>query len=569
MIKKYIKKITIIALSLFCFTNTSYASSGFSVIYGNTGNENSSNDGPPHNTILLDTNEENTTYSCYFEYSLSRGNSVTIYGYNQDNDEIIEGVVKPNRPIPSGTSIGLNITETVGVKWGVDKVTLTKIETTEGYSRYKCHPEVDCPIRPGGAELMSNGVTPTRLIIDGKCYSSYYNYYSYKINDTCIYDPVSPKTNEYPITSGTKYNECIQKAEEYVKGKAKGYLGHSYNINLLDGNNGLLLQNSKDLISIKNKISGSEQQCTIPDNTPNTYKSNKQEIKCDYTYLVKNVCMNKITSKVTYRKDNCTSNEIKVPNDIKNGVEHWHYFIPLDTNTNGDGFSISMVYTSQSGIRSKEYCETMINNNSNYTEFIKDANYCQLTGNIYNDKLIVSGAKKTCSGTNKAIEGCYLGTDISIPVVQQFYGEEKKSGYTSLKGYGMYFRQIDINNPFPTDLANSIYWNGLYDKSQNQIKLKVATDSKPKTIKLETGFNNPTYVAKITNEAVNKIKVFNSKHSYTSWTGINESDTEGGMNANGKSNFVRKSGIITTKQSSFYKLGCGPTNANWVGCGNS
>lgn len=555
MIKKSIKKIIIITLSLFFFKNTCYASSGFSVNYGNEGEAGTPSNEPPSGTISLPTNEENTEYQCYYEYNISRANAVTIYGYNQKNDEIINDDIKPEMPIPSGTSIGLNITERVGIKWGIDKITLKKVKTTPGFTKWEC--QVCRIINDCYALQVSYKATPVYEVIDPGCRSHTRcttGLYDEWKNSTCRRVNYSSTTETTTIPVGDPmYNQCREEAANAVKKTVESYLGPSYKINLRDGNDGKLLNNNNenDVISITKKNSNGG-QCILPDPQQQSYYlSGKQEIQCDYTYLINNVCMDKITSKVTYRGETkCKNNEITVPNETIGNVTHWHYFIPLDTTTNTDnGFSISMVYSSQSGKKEKIFCEKLINYNSNYYEFIKDASYHPLPTNKADAIKIVKGENQTYEGTLES--GCYLGTDISIPVVQQFYGEEKKSGYTSLKGYGMYFRQIDINNPFPSGIDNSLYWYG-FDVT-----------------KLKTSFDKPTYVAIINNNAVNKIKDFNNKYSYTDWIGNTSSDANGGMNANGKSNFVRKSGIITTKQSSFYKLGCGPTNANWVGCGNS
>ena len=49
----------------------------------------------------------------------------------------------------------------------------------------------------------------------------------------------------------------------------------------------------------------------------------------------------------------------------------------------------------------------------------------------------------------------------------------------------------------------------------------------------------------------------NKNNSYISWEN---------MNANGTSQFINDNYVTRIGKQSFYKLGCGPANANWKEC---
>ena len=163
----------------------------------------------------------------------------------------------------------------------------------------------------------------------------------------------------------------------------------------------------------------------------------------------------------------------------------------------------------------------------------------------------------------KEENGCFIAIVLDFDIVQKFYGETSNSN--RLKGYGMYFRQIDINNPFPNGLKSSTYWNGLYNESTKKVKTR-GTE-----VKLQTSFENPTYVADLSSGTnIAKVRQLNKDSPYTNW--ISDYQKTYGMNAKGMSYFIDKnsgnSEIFTRKaaSSSYYKLGCGPSNKDWEEC---
>lgn len=572
---KSIKFIICFAIISFLSLKTTYAYS-FGVPYVSTGDTSSSSakeykDGKQTN--FRTTSEY--TYNCTFQYKVNVSRKITINIYNSKGTWLNQTKLMPDDSVkfPAGTAIGLDIFEESWLSWEIKDIQVTRSgyecysqkqrRNKHFYSKYSCTGKVwyysewnnySTPelIKTVSEEKKCN--TENSAPWNGECLTATWNTAKNKaIRQYRTHYYINPVTNE---KTDEYKSECERIAYAKVAEEIEKKKYSSYTVEYYDPNDIKKAKAGTTSATIK----GEKDQCKniVVD------KLNTSNIEfCKFNYNLEKTCIDRITGNITYNQNCDTNKEMAVK---PTGNAKTVYFSPINSKST-DEFRLLLNTWQSNQILTKVQCDYIKKNNkTSWENLIVGPNDEMLTEENYN--IIVKEPKKASD------TACKIKTSIVFPIEQKFYGEEKKSEYTSLKGYGMYFRQIDINNPFPTDSVNSIYWNGLYDKNQNRIKLKVATDSKPKTIKLETGFNNPTYVAKITNEAVTKIKVFNSKHSYTSWTGINKSDTEGGMNVNGQSYFVRygsTKSIFTTKAptDSFYKLGCGPANANWNGCGNS
>ena len=190
--------------------------------------------------------------------------------------------------------------------------------------------------------------------------------------------------------------------------------------------------------------------------------------------------------------------------------------------------------------------------NNDYTYYIRRTNGDSFVGDydIVNNPDASSSDKTDIASDN----GCILSTKISFDVEQKFY-RETTSEYRTLKGYGMYFRQIDINNPFPNGLTNSVYWGDIYNTRRNA----VVVNNQTTTLSASYSSDNITYVAE--NISRSDIEEYNSDEPYTSWQG---------MKVEGISTFITDASFITRKHTgSYYKLGCGPSNQTWEGCNNS
>ena len=146
----------------------------------------------------------------------------------------------------------------------------------------------------------------------------------------------------------------------------------------------------------------------------------------------------------------------------------------------------------------------------------------------------------------KRDHGCRMGLYIAFRIKQEMYNDK-------LTGYNYYYRPIDYSEPFPNGLSTDSFWNGVYDIKSNKITVK----NSKKEIDLDDSFAKVTYETN-SNYKVNTIRSYNSNIKYTDWSK---------MNANGTSSFISGNYGISRKEcQSFYRLGCGPANANWTQC---
>lgn len=276
--------------------------------------------------------------------------------------------------------------------------------------------------------------------------------------------------------------------------------------------------------------------------------------QCTFSYNLGKTCMNMITAEVRYINSNsgemCDTSKGEIQITNKSSNIKTNYFIPLDTK-NSDKFKLLLDTGRSSEPLNKDQCSYIRNNYEDWQNLIvRDP--VENTPVFYNDFTKVGDKYKY----NK--DHCYLKTSIIFPVEQKFYGQTEE--YTALEGYGMYFRQIDISNPFPNGLKDNYYWNSkIYNKDNKKIN---------NSIVLSTSFSNPTYTATLTKKNIDTIRQFNDNNTYTKWQ--SDYGKANGMNLNGSSNFIRTNGdIFTTQQSSgkdYYKIGCGPANEGVNGC---
>lgn len=477
-----------------------YAYAGINVptFGGSTGGNNET----PSYSIEL-SSDSNAKYTCDFTPSFGGNHDTKIYGYNPKDESIINGNVTPKENTLAGTAIGIKIEETTFITWSIDKITVYKITTTTIPKNCKKKVPNNC-----NGMVQYNSIIRFKLpflVITNPC-SPAYNYVPCTEGTSgCSCTGGGTETNTTEITSGAKYAECKTKAEEYVKGLI-GTPGPSYNVKIMDSND---INATGNLTSLT--TSGG---CGVGSNS----------ITCRYSYGIETVCLNVKTSEVRYlNKGTCSNDEIEVKND--NG--HWHYFTPLNSKSNSE-FSIIMANRSESGLQKKNFCQSLIEHNNNYLDFIRDKNHKKLTGNKNQDKLIVEA-------------GCYLGVEINIPISQEFYHEDDDYKF---KGFNFYYKPIDINDPFPNGVNQNSIW---YEWSRSNNKKPDLTKS----------YSNATYVANYIN--VNEVRNYTKNNPYTSWDN---------MYLNGVSQFIEKENIVTrlVDKNSFYKLGCGPSNSDWSEC---
>lgn len=510
-------KIIITLLAIISFIKPCYAYE-FSVPTVSTGASSSGEDDKDKPQTGTETwfGSGGYQYTCTYNYNITASYKLTLNGYNQ-NDELIIGSnsIIPTETIKAGTAIGISINEYKQINWKVSSVSV--VRSTPDKNKYYCTKTEVIKVPCAETSSIFGFKLPLlKIQKPGNCTrvvkkTGYF--YSPQAGWSCSKVGVEKGQEEVVPSTDGQYTKCQNKAIEKAKSKAKEYGNSpSYTVKIKNSN-------------YINPTNGEQEIVKELTGTGGCYESGNSII-CNYKYEPTSVCMNLKTSKVTYRdSNNCTEDEIKVKS-----TNHWHYFVPLDAKSN-DEFYLSMVNNSQSNLQSAAFCQAAIDYNSNYVELIKDKKYKKLTGDKAKDKSLVS-------------EGCYLGTDIEIPINQKFYNEETNGDQLTFKGYSFYYRPIDINNPFPNGVSTDSYWSD-WNKQQK------------KTPDLTKSFDNITYVA--TNINADSVRAYTKENPYTSWSN---------MNINGTSKFINSSQIVKryVNSDSFYKLGCGPSNKDWEEC---
>lgn len=284
-------------------------------------------------------------------------------------------------------------------------------------------------------------------------------------------------------------------------------------------------------------------------------KTSYQRIK----YNPQKTCINVKTGNVNYIKfdENCNeNNEITVKNFTNaEGERIGMYFIPLNTK------SVStyryFMDSNNSGKQSPELCENFLNKygaDGRWRILLKDQD-----GQPFPTNISVETAREYVKN------GCYYAVTVNFNINQEFYNENNSN---MIEGYGVYFRPIDINNPFPNGLSSNSLWNGFYNATSK--KVENVKDAIGNNIDLKKSFNSNelNYKIYLTNKKIKNIKKFNaseeeSKGIYTSWEAMRKNGTSSFITT-GRFDILNR--ITKNNKYNFYKLGCGPLNANWEEC---
>ena len=565
----------------------------FSQLGGSSGGSGTgTGERPKQNSDYRPSSNDSRLYRCSYYNNITRNRQITTNAYDINKTSLIPNSfeIPNNIELLSGTWIGINVSEYKYVRWN-----FTDFEYKEIKKEYTCYYS-----KPGTTTISyddkciiktkdcPSGYRDTNEDCDVRrrkrtCRKTIYTqtpggsttrkvktaYYSSNVNCPYVagynFDRHDSGTEiEENSTNYTQNEACKHKAIKNDISAALNYLKYA-SVNLIYTSTNKASEigtsNGQSIINEYKRVEGETKTKIqeINDNMPSSGIS-----YATYEIGPSKVCIDTITGNVYYNT-NCDNKKKEIPNEtlyedsIKDYLNFWHYFIPLDIKTQ-TSFSIKL--TDKNGeILTKEQCEYVMQNYSNYKDIIQPV--IKNTGEVYGtyigdyrygniDKNLLKTSKLSCS----------FATAINFGknIVQRFYGEEKKSRYTSLKGYNVYFRQIDIKNPFPNNIASTSIWNGIYNISNN----KVNTGNGQ--IKL-SDFDDITYRTEVSNQNADKIRTFNNSTPYTKWT--KDFGKQNGMNSDGTSNFVRNNGTIFTKissKNSFYNLGCGPANKDWSGC---
>lgn len=497
-------KIILLLVALLSFQNRVYANTwGFNVPSTGPGGDTSGNSEPT--PIQLGSDAAGNSYSCHYNISLGVSNDITTNVYDRDGTLLNPHELTPKVETAAGTALDMEIYEEKVVTWDVTKVEVKKTSAVTYNCRSIAQVCTGCQ-----STLSIKGLRP--IINTCKC--------DYRRLFGVSYCPMGYKVTsenggvETTETSGEYYNQCKQKAEDMAKKAAISAMFPSYVIKLQNPNN----INQTNTVDIRSNSCGS---------------NGAKYSKCTYVYSANKTCINVKTAEVRYIIDNssCTNDEFEL-NRVGNKFK---YFIPLNAKST-DNFFLSVSSAGSNSIQNGAACKYVINNYSNYSDLIITADGKQFSGNKNKD-------------LTTAEKGCYLSSVVGIPVKQSFYNEEKNK----IRGYGSFYRPIDINNPFPNGISNDSYWNNIIN---NNVVSVTDKSNKTKTYDLSKSFNELTY--SIYNINASAIRDYNhqERNFYTSWED---------MKKDGTSTFIDNF-VTRNKNNDYYKLGCGPANSNWEGC---
>lgn len=474
--------------------------------------------------------EENTTYTCKFSYKFDYDHDSEIDVFNKKNESIVyeeDDEIKFSEEILAGTSVGMQIHETKTISWDVYEAVVTATKTTtkpECTGGWKCTKWITpnfCPIQM--ASIFGLKIPFLKIVtqcppeeINCTCGSS-------GCTSTCKkYEDV--ETTEPAEVTEAMESECKSAGESELLALAQANMHSSYIVKLRNANYvdaGIANTDSASEERIVEEVSANS--CGFP--------SDAKSATCHYYYNVSSTCMNVKTGKVRYITNNSSCNSSDEIQIEKNG-NTWQYFVPLDTKTN-DTFGISLVYKDQKEPQSVEYCKKVIDAKSNYWDYIKDVNNQPLPRT---EREALANIERT--------GGCTLDTEVVFDIEQKFYNEVDNG--TAFKGFNIYYKPIDVNNPFPNGIVDTSIWK------------EWETSGTPALTGTSLNKDDITYIANVKDskairEYANKT-TNNKKNSYTSWQN---------MFIDGRSGFIENEGFVIRyiQRDDFYKLGCGPANA--------
>ena len=274
------------------------------------------------------------------------------------------------------------------------------------------------------------------------------------------------------------------------------------------------------------------------------YRTLSRTIDLRIKYNTQKTCLNVKSSQVRYIsfEENCDSTkEITVKNyQNSDNQPIGMYFIPLNTKSN-----TFFNYFLESGQKQEQkLCETLI------TKYKSDGRWKIILLDESKNPFDINTSYD--EGIDRVKSGCYYAFTLNFNIKQKFYNEKDYK----IRGYGSFYRPIDINNPFPNGLSATSIWSGLIDTTNNVIKI---TNNKNEIIKkynLNDSFKEKSYSIEHIN--ANAIRDYNhqERNFYTSWED---------MDVDGTSTFVND--YLTRYNSrDYYKLGCGPANSDWEEC---
>ena len=253
-----------------------------------------------------------------------------------------------------------------------------------------------------------------------------------------------------------------------------------------------------------------------------------------YSYKPSSICMNLKTGKVRYNKECKQDEEVKLNPYIYDGIEYWQYFSPLDTKS-GTNFSLNIKNNSEGKVNA-ELCHSVMNNyKDDYQNRIISINNKALNGDYCKNGNCNNLNTGSGSDWQEVSKGCYFSTVLNFDVIQKYYFEEMKNNELKFNGYNLYYRPININNPFPTTPTENSIWYEWFNSTN-------------KTPNLKDSFNEVTYSVAIPNKLADTIRAYNVNNPYPSFDKLS---------LNGTSSFLQSIGVVSLTEDKLNKLGEG------------
>ena len=497
-----------------------------------------------------------TIYQCYYKTQISVVNDITAKGYNPENEPIIEEslVIPEEDRIVAGTSVGISLIERKTINWSIkariQKETHSKVDEYD----YDCHYKLKSPtliprprdpirdITPMNSITLFSRIQSIAVICGTIRQDKLPCNRNPNVNrcESNGYTPVLVESDEKVeiieecTTSDCNLHlsKCQNEASTAAAAMATAAAVPSVKIQLPDSND----------IDGEDKVTISSVGCTGTCNFTPAPGQTSGGGTAIFNYKKTKACINVKNSRVSYKAEPCTDEEIEIKNDILGEDEHWHYFIPLNSKST-EPLEINIIPSGDGGKLDKKQCIYLLENvgldkETTYVDLIIKKNGDNFEGITRLDR------------EEMEKNGCQLTAKIKIYPKQKFYNEEKNGEDNIIfKGFNFYYKPINIKNPFPNGLTGESIWKEWNDT------YKSGGSENPRIIE-SFDEKNLTYVAPNIN--AKKIREYNKNNSYTSWSN---------MMLDGRSKYIENEGIILRQDSAlFYKLGCGPENADWSEC---
>ncbi len=499
---------------------------------GGTVNANAINDG----------SGDNSGKGNYSEWTSFRvGNKQIKYRYKVSYSTSLNydwKYIMPNgNVIKSGTWVGLKVNEIQSASWSVSDIEYEEVKkvytctTTTSYCCYKKH-AISNPFSLYDSPQLSyvyvcNG---DKGYDASKCTNPSYS--------TQTSEEEKEYYEEYACPSGSK--ETVEEEVIALDSPGAGMdksgdvykIAHSTAVGLV-GAPLSKLQITTDELDSSNEYKAEIITGQLVSSTDSGIASSGAVSKT-YTYQPSNICMNLKTGKVSYNKECQSEEEVQINPYVYSNVNYWQYFSPLDMKS-GTNFSLVIKNNTERILNEKE-CHSIMNNYSKeYQNYIISLKSKSLKGDYCKNSSCSNVNKGNNSDWQEVSNGCYFSTVINFDVSQKYYYEEEENNTLKFNGYNIYYRSININNPFPTIPTENSLWYEWYNSTNKNPNLK---DS----------FKAKTYSVVVSNKLADTIRAYNVNNPYPSFNKLS---------LTGKSEFLESIGVSALTTDTNYELGEG------------